>query len=106
MPFAGITIESRICIGWDRASTYLATTWIIKDTRPQQTWGGKENARPADLDMPLEEEEVDEEGDKEFTSLEGAFGLEGSGQQKSIHETQAPAKKSCDKSMSIDSLCV
>ena len=62
-----------------------------------RTWGGKENARPADLDMPLEEEEVDEEGDKEFTSLEGAFGLEGSGQQKSIHETQAPAKKSCDK---------
>ena len=35
-PFAGSTIESRIYIGWDRASIHLATTWIIRDARPQQ----------------------------------------------------------------------
>ena len=37
MPFAGIMIESRICIGWVRASIHLATTWIIRDARPQQS---------------------------------------------------------------------
>ena len=44
-PFAGGTTESRICIGWDRASIHLATTWITRDAKPQQRWGRKWNVK-------------------------------------------------------------
>ena len=76
------------------------------------SWGRKENAVFTGLDLPLEdEEEVDEEdkdekGEKEFTSLAGPFGVEESGQQKSIPKIEALAKKSSDESISIHSLCV
>ena len=35
-PLAGGATESRTYISWDRASIHLATTWITKNTRPQQ----------------------------------------------------------------------
>ena len=76
------------------------------------TWGRKENAVFTGLDLPLEdedevdEEDKDEKGEKEFTSLEGPFGVEESGQQKSIPKIEALAKKSSNESISIHILCV